>query len=189
MVSEIDKKHNICHFSFVTNGYMTRRQLTTRAAYTDDPQEVRQIARQVQHWTNSGLLTVVGEKNVGRGKARLYPPDALYLVAILMWLATQGESTIFMARVLSELDWIGEIKEAAQAKLLDAAKGRRQLFVLLEDFNPDKFMASVENWEPGRRPDFGGRCLVRSVGGKLPKGWNGGRWLDLTAILKRTRTA
>ena len=168
---------------------MTRKELATRASYTRDTQEVREIARQVQHWTNGGLLTVVGKKNVGRGKARLYPPDALYLVAILMWLAKQGESTFFMARVLSQLDWIGEIKEAAQPMLLDAAKGRRQVLVFLEDINPDKFMAWVENRESGRRPDFGGRCLVRSVGGKVPKGWNGGRWLDLTAILKRVRSA
>ena len=168
---------------------MTRQQLATRASYTGDPQEVREIARQVQHWTNGGLLTAVGEKNVGRGKARLYQPDALYLVAILMWLAKQGESTTFMARVLSPLDWIGEIKEAAQSMLLDVAKGRRQVLVFIEDINPDKFMAWAENREPGQRPDFGGRCLVRSAGRKVPKGWNGGRWLDLTAILKRVRSA
>lgn len=168
---------------------MTRKQLATRASYTGDPQEVREIARQVQHWTNRGLLTVVGEKNVGRGKARLYPPDALYLVVLLMWLAKQGESTSFMVRVLAQLGWIGEIKATAQLMLLDAAKGRRQVVMFFEDIDPLKLMAAFENLEPGQRPDLGVQCLVRPVGGKLPKGWNGGRWVDLTAILKRVRSA
>ena len=176
-------------FPFMTTDNMTLRQLATRASYTGNPQEVRHIARQVQHWTNERLLSVVGARNVGRGKARLYPPHALYLVAILMWFATQGESITYMSRVFAQLLWWGEIQEAGQRVLLDAASGRRDVVVLLEDFNPDKVMDAVRNRDSGRRPDLRARCLVRPAGGKLPKEWTGGRWLDLTAILKRVRAA
>jgi hypothetical protein len=45
------------------------------------------LARQLRHWTNSGLLSPVGKRHTGTGTSRRYTPDEVRKAAILVELA------------------------------------------------------------------------------------------------------
>jgi DNA-binding transcriptional MerR regulator len=52
--------------------------------------DVQTVQRQLQHWTERGILKTEGDLFVGRGGSRRYSLEAAYLASILVRLAAYG---------------------------------------------------------------------------------------------------
>ena len=82
------------YHSFMAVEY-SRRELAERLA--PSPEEVARTSGRIQHWTERGLFILLGDKHVGRGRARRYPEEALWLAAFLGHCADRGGSVGQMA--------------------------------------------------------------------------------------------
>ena len=80
-------------------------KLAARVAETADAHERKSVARQISHWTDSGLFKMIGIKlddpHVGRGGVRRYPLEVTPWVVLMYELARIGLSVISIMQVVT----------------------------------------------------------------------------------------
>ena len=171
----------------------SRRELAQRLARS--PTDVARASGRIQHWTEKGLFAVLGEKHVGRGRARRYPKDALWLAAFYDHCADRAatvgqmgywatplqillgrERTKTYLAVLAEKHPRDAVRVAAgldaESRPIDAAIAGHPMYLMIREPAPFRF----ENFEKfGEKPD-------------LPPDWPGASVFNLTAIFDRVRS-
>ena len=172
----------------------SRRELAERLAHT--PEEVAAKSGRIQHWTEKGLFLLLGDKHVGRGRARSYPAAALWLAAFFDHCADRGASIGQMAYWAPSFGHFDH-REQAKASILELAKkhpGIEHLVDTLEaGFKPlDDAIAgkAVYMWVREPRPSHPkeGHVLEWSSTPAPPDvvgAWPGASVFNLTAIFDR----
>ncbi len=170
----------------------TRRELAERLART--PGEVASKSGRIQHWTEKGLFLLLGDKHVGRGRARSYPAAALWLAAFFDHCADRGASIGQMAYWAPSFMHFDR-REQAKASILELAKkhpGTEHAVETLEaGFKPlDDAIAGKAVYmmirEP--RPSTPDQHIVEFDDKPLaPPDWPGASIFNLTAIFDRVR--
>ncbi len=97
----------------------SRRELAERLART--PEEVVSKSGRIQHWTEKGLFLLLGDKHVGRGRARSYPAAALWLAAFFDHCADREATTgqmVYWAPSFMHFDY----REQVKASIRELAK-------------------------------------------------------------------
>ena len=75
----------------MTTPNRTTSEIARRFAGGEKAQDVRPIARRLENWGNIGLLTPVGERHTGRGRARAYDEhEQIKAGVLLLTFAFQG---------------------------------------------------------------------------------------------------
>ena len=97
----------------------SRRELAERLART--PEEVVSKSGRIQHWTEKGLFLLLGDKHVGRGRARSYPAAALWLAAFFDHCADRG-ATIGQMAYWAPPFMHFDHREQVKASILELAK-------------------------------------------------------------------
>ena len=92
-------------------------------SHTDDESALGQTVRKIRHWTNSDILSPVGDKSTGTGVSRMYDEDAVYIAALLLEVTRYGV-TVVMLETFEE--WIKECWEDTD-EWAEAKAGRREL--------------------------------------------------------------
>lgn len=68
-----------------------------------DEAAVDQAIRKIRHWTNSDVLSPIGDKHTGTGVSRLYDENAVYIAALLLETTRYGV-TVDMVDTFE--DWV-----------------------------------------------------------------------------------
>lgn len=87
--------------------YNVKRVAQIITGSTDDS-VIDQTIRKIRHWTNSDILSPIGDKNTGTGVSRLYDENAVYTAALLLETTRYGV-TVEMIDTFE--DWIKECWE------------------------------------------------------------------------------
>ncbi len=96
----------------------TLKEVATILSATKTREEIERIARQIRHWTLSGVLEPEGEKHTGTGRSRRYSADEIRFAAWLMELARYGVTVSIMLCVRYAFD--DEAKEGYWASVATA---------------------------------------------------------------------
>ncbi len=171
---------------------LTRRDLAERLAGSADPDAVRLASGRIQHWTESGLLLVIGEtKHVGRGQTRTYRYETLWACAILAAMADRGAGILDMSTAvmiairplllkLPTTTTTSARRELVRQRKLIAAAIAGEKTVILMIRTP---AVSVDN-----DPDRLGNVRFDEVTKiEIPTGWPGGYWIDVTEAFAKVR--
>ncbi|MBR1153150.1 hypothetical protein [Bradyrhizobium sp. JYMT SZCCT0428] len=67
---------------------LTVRELAERIASKDD--SLSTITERIRHWTDEDMLTVIGDKNPGTGKKRLYDPKKALVEALILTIMSEA---------------------------------------------------------------------------------------------------
>lgn len=73
-----------------------------------DDKSVEQTMRKIRHWTNSDILSPIGDKHTGTGVSRLYDEDAVYIAALLLEITGYG---VTVEKLESFEEWIHDLSE------------------------------------------------------------------------------
>ena len=168
----------------------SRRELAERLART--PEEVVSKSGRIQHWTEKGLFLLLGDKHVGRGRARSYPAAALWLAAFFDHCADRGASIGQMAYWAPSFMHFDH-RERAKASILELAKKHPGIehavdtleagFKPLDDAIAGKAMYMMVR-EP--RPSTANEvCFAFGDEPLAPSDWPGASVFNLTAIFDR----
>ena len=170
----------------------SRRELAQRLARS--PTDVARASGRIQHWTEKGLFAVLGEKHVGRGRARRYPEGALWLAAFFDHCADRGASVQQMSYWAMPFGAIGvyetklagglvdpiqvaEVDERIKRPFKAAITGSPKYMLIREPPPSSPSSKFIENPCWGESADY----LV------LPRDWLGASVFNLTAIFDRVR--
>ena len=164
---------------------MTLSQLAVIIAETADPDELKSVARQIQHWTTSDVFKWTGvaldAPNVGKGYARRYPYEAIPWCTLMLELARRGLSVVEILQVvnwirLAQLAWKRDNAEDLFAKAIEGGPGPVLLKVIAMRF---------------RGPDSPNIPLVKAelIDGELmiDENWGSGVLINLSRIMERVR--
>ncbi|HEY9079478.1 hypothetical protein [Magnetovibrio sp.] len=116
----------------------------------DDDKALEQTVRKIRHWTNSDILSTVGEKNTGTGVSRMYDENAVYIAALMLEITRYG-ITVDMLETFEE--WISECWEETD-DWEEAKSGQREvIFQLGWQDNGSGFFCPVRDdkelfWKP-----------------------------------------
>ncbi len=69
--------------------YNVKRVAQIITGATDD-KTIEQTIRKIRHWTNSDVLSPIGDKSTGTGVSRLYDENAVYIAALLLETTRYG---------------------------------------------------------------------------------------------------
>ncbi|MCZ6840727.1 MAG: hypothetical protein O7G13_15800 [Alphaproteobacteria bacterium] len=154
-------------------------------ADTSNADEIGSIARQVQHWTVSGLLSMasitIADPSVGRGRAREYPEESLPWFALMLAMAQRGISVETMASVIQGIQM-----QRAQSK----KDGQPDLFAeaVTGATGPIFLIMTPVRFEGGHTLRFPVlRATMLSGPPEIKADWTSGVILNLTAVLARAR--
>lgn len=99
----------------VNSSTRTSSEIARRFAGSDDPAAIGRIARRLENWGNIGLLTPVGKRHTGRGRARAYDEhEQIKAAALLLAFAYQTPKAV-LALVSRLFDDIRGASEAVSA--------------------------------------------------------------------------
>lgn len=189
----------------MTSNHLTRREIAVRLAGSTDSDAIRRASGRIQHWTETNILTVIDlSPNVGRGRTRTYPKEALWACAILDAMADRGATIIDMKVAVFELIlplvygqrelswdkgkpvWVERKKSSntdnelprKQNLVMAAIEGKKRILVVFRK-------PIVADNEPGG--DQGNVVIAEAQKVEIPSAWDGGYWLDATAAFAKVR--
>lgn len=173
-----------CHISPMT---YSLKQLARWTASGPGEDTVATTTARIQHWSRSGLFELagvdIGPLELGRGRVRQYPKDALMWCKIWNQMADQGIGFAGMVVMVQfvHLKMVEGGKEKAQLEKAFEGKGKSLFYV-----------SSVEMPFGGRSPSkstmvrrsFMGFNRISYAPIDTKETWRGGWFINITAIFK-----
>lgn len=128
----------------------TTTEIARRFVGKDNDAAVARIARRLENWGNVRLLTPVGERYTGRGRARAYDEhEQIKASVLLLTFAYQTPKAVLdlVSRLFDDLRSRSKKSNkriTAMAKLLEEAKaGKKDVYLILEPGEPEELPSAT----------------------------------------------